>query len=328
MSTCRRKALFAGAGLLAAAMLARAQVAGKLHRIGFVLPTARGARHDAFIDGLRALGYVEGHNVRVEARFADGKPERLPALIQELIALDIEVLVVGATIGARAAKEATRTIPVVFAGSSDPVAGGVVSNLARPEANITGLSFAASGGFAGKWLELMQEAVPRATPIAALWSSSNASASRFVADLRGAALALKVEVAAHHAADLGQLDQALSAIGASAARALIVTPSPFYLTQRRKLVEFAAGRRLPAMYFVEEFVEAGGLMSYGPSIIATYRGAARYVDKILKGAKPADLPVEQSDKFELAVNLAAARALGLVIAPAMLLRANRVIGAL
>ncbi|HZM35020.1 MAG TPA: ABC transporter substrate-binding protein [Burkholderiales bacterium] len=327
MSTRRREALLAGAGLLAA-MLVRAQGAGKVHRIGFVLPTARGARHDAFLEGLRELGYVEGRNVRVEARFADGKPERLSALIHELIALDIEVLVVGATIGARAAKTATRTIPVVFAGSSDPVAGGVVSNLARPEANITGLSFAASEGFAGKWLELMVEAAPGASPIAALWSSSNTSASRFVADLRSAALALKVELAAHQAADLRQLDDALAAISASAARALIVTPSPFYLTQRRKLVEFAAARRLPSMYFVEEFVEAGGLMSYGPSIIETYRGAARYVDRILKGAKPSDLPVEQSDKFDLAVNLAAARALGLVIAPAMLLRANRVIGAI
>jgi putative ABC transport system substrate-binding protein len=319
--------LFAGAGLLAAAMLARAQVAGKVHRIGFVLPTARGARHDAFIAGLRELGYDEGRNVRIEARFAEGKPERLPALIRELIALDVEVLVVGATIGARAAKEATRTIPVVFAGSSDPVAGGVVGNLARPEGNITGLSFAASEGFAGKWLELLEEAAPGASPVAVLWSSSNASASRFVADLRSAALALKVGLAAHHAADLRQLDDAFGAIGTSGARALIVTPSPFFLTQRRKLVEFAARRGLPAMYFVEEFVEAGGLMSYGPSIIATYRGAARYVDRILKGAKPSDLPVEQSDKFDLTVNLATARALGLEITPAVLLRASRVIGA-
>lgn len=327
MSTRRREVLLAGAGLLAAAALARAQPARKIHRIGFVLPTARGARHDAFIEGLRELGYVEGRNVRVEARFADGKPERLRALIDELIALDVEVLVVGATIGARAAKEATRTLPVVFAGSSDPVAGGVVGNLARPEGNVTGLSFAASEGFAGKWLELIEEAVPGVSPVAVLWSSSNASASRFVSDLRNAAHGLKVELVAYHAADVRQLDDALSAIGASKARGLIVTPSPFYLTQRRRLVEFAARRRLAAMYFVEEFVEAGGLMSYGPSIIETYRGAARYVDRILKGAKPSDLPVEQSDKFDLAVNLATARALGLQIPPAVLLRASRVIEA-
>lgn len=321
-SPARRRLLLAGIAWLVAP---RTQ-AQKAPRIGFVLPQSGGARHDAFLQGLRALGYEDGRNIHVEVRFADGRPERLPALIQEVIDLNIEVLVVGATIGARAAKKATTTIPIVFAGSSDPVAGGVVTSLARPEGNITGFSFAAGAGFGEKWLELLKEAVPSVSHVAALWSSSNASATRFVEDLQSAARILKVTLDAHHAADLRQLDQAFAAIAASKAQGLVVTPSPFSVTHRRKLVEFAATQRLPAMYFGEEFVDVGGLMSYGPSITDTYRQAASYVDKILKGAKPADLPVQQSAKFELAINLGAARALGLQVPQAVLLRAARVVG--
>jgi putative ABC transport system substrate-binding protein len=320
-SPVRRRLLLAGIAVLVAP---RTQ-AQKAHRIGFVLPQSGGARHDAFLQGLRALGYEEGRNIHVEVRFAEGRPERLPALIDEVIGLKIDVLVVGATIGARAAKNATTTIPIVFAGSSDPVAGGVVTNLARPEGNITGFSFAAGAGFGEKWLEILKEAVPSASHVAALWSSSNASASRFVEDLQSAGRVLKVRLDVHHAANLAQLDEAFAAIAAGGAHALIVTPSPFSVTHRRKLVEFAASKRLPAMYFAEDFVEAGGLLSYGPSITDTYRHAASYVDKILKGAKPADLPVQQSAKFDLAINLGTAKALGLKVPQTVLLRASRVV---
>ncbi len=319
----RRKFLVAGGALLVAPLAAEAQRAERLHRIGFVSPTPPGPRNNAFLQGLRDLGYVEGYNVNIEMRFAEGRPERVPGLVEELIRLKVDVLVVGSTIGARAAKQATTTIPIVFAGSSDPVAGGIVANLARPEGNITGFSLAYGDGFAGKWLELLKEATHNISHFAALWSSSNAAAARFVKDLQVAARILNVRLDVHHAKNLPELDEALAAIGSSGARGLIVTPSPFSATHRGKLVQFAASERLPAMYFDEDFADAGGLMSYGPSIADSYRQAAGHVDKILKGAKPGDLPVEQPTRFELIVNLKTARALGLTIPPSVLLRADR-----
>lgn len=258
-------------------------------------------------------------------RFADGRPERLDDLVRELITLKVDVLVVGATIGARAAKKATATIPIVFAGSSDPVAAGIVSNLARPGGNITGLSLSYGGGFAAKWLELLKEAAPDLSQVAVLWSSSNAAAAGFVREVQAAAQSVGTKLEIHHAANASELEAALAAIGRGKARGLIVIPSPFAATSRISLVQFAASRRLAAMYFGDEFVEAGGLMSYGPSIADTYRRAAGHVDRILKGAKPGDLPVEQPTKFELVVNLKAASSLGLKIAPSVLLRADRVI---
>ena len=321
----RRKFLVAGGALLVAPLAAEAQRAERVYRIGFVSPTSPGARNVAFLHGLRELGYVEGQNVSIEMRFAEGQPERLPGLVDELIRLKVDVLVVGATIGARAAQKATTTIPIVFAGSSDPVAGGIVANLAHPGGNITGISLAYGDGFAGKWLELLKEAVPNASHFSALWSSSNAAAARFVKELHVAARVLNVRLDVHHAANLPELDDALAAIGRSGAQSLIVTPSPFAATQRDKLVQFAASTSLPAMYFADDFADAGGLMSYGPSIDEAYRRAAAYVDKILKGAKPGDLAVEQPTRFELTINLRTARALGLKIPRSVLLRADRII---
>lgn len=311
--------------LLVAPLAAETQRVERVYRIGFVSPVTPGTRNDAFLQGLRELGYVEGHNVNIEMRFADGRPERLPGLIEEVIRLKVDVLVVGATIGARAAKRATATIPIVFAGSSDPVAGGIVANLARPEGNITGFSLAYGDGFAGKWLQLLKAAAPNVSHFAALWSSSNAAAARFVKELEVAARMLNVKLDVHHATNLPELDEALAAIGRSGARGLVVTPSPFAATNRDKLVQFAASTRLPAMYFVEDFAEAGGLMSYGPSIADTYRRAATHVDKILKGTKPGDLPVEQPTKFELTINLKTAHALGLNVPKSLLVRADNVI---
>ncbi len=321
----RRAVVLAGCALLAAQVGAEAQRRERLHRIGFVSPAPRGPRSDAFVQGLRELGYVEGRNAILDLRFADGRPERLPGLVEEVIRLTIDVLVVGSTLGARAAMRATTTLPIVFAGSSDPVAGGIVSNLARPGGNITGFSLAYGDGFAGKWLELLKEAAPGVSRFAALWSSSNRAAERFVKELQAAARSLRVRLDAHHATAPRELEQALAAIGESGAGGLIVTPSPFAASHQDALVRFAAAKRLPAIYFADDFAEAGGLISYGPSIVDSYRQAARHVARILKGAKPGDLPVEQPTRFDLVVNLKAARALGLTIPGSVLLRADRII---
>lgn len=325
MDQARRRRVLVAGGALLVAPFAGAQRAERAARIGFVSPTSPDARSAAFLQGLRELGYEPGRNVHVDMRFAGGQPERLPQLVDELIRLPVDVLVAGATIGARAASKATTTVPVVFAASSDPVAGGIVTNLARPGGNVTGVSLAYGDGFAGKWLDLLKEAAPRLTHIAALWSSSNAAAVKFVKELQGAARALQVRLDAHHAKDLRELDDALASIGRGGAGGLIVTPSPFAATQRDKLVAFSASAGLAAMYFSDDFVEAGGLMSYGPSIADAYRRAAVYVDRILRGAKPGDLAVEQPTRFELAINLRTARTLGHAIPRSVLLRADRII---
>ena len=232
----RRTFLVAGSALLAAPLAAMAHHAGRVYQIEFVSPTSPRPRNVAFVQGLRELGYVEGRNVNIAMRFAEGDPGRLPGLVEELIRLKVDVLLVGSTIGASAAKRATTTIPIVFAGSSDPVAGGIVVNLARPGGNITGFSLAYGDGFAGKWLELLREAAPNVSHVAALWSSSNAAATRFVNELQMTAQRLKVRLDMHHAANPRELAEAFAAIASSGARGLIVTPSPFASTSRDRLV--------------------------------------------------------------------------------------------
>jgi putative ABC transport system substrate-binding protein len=322
----RRRFLTAAAVVLAAPSCTREQTPPRLPRIGFLSPTVRGPRNEAFVQGLRNLGYVDGRTAIVEMRFADGHPERLAPHVDELIRAGVDVLVVGSTIGARAARQATTSLPIVFAGSSDPIAGGIVSNLARPGGNVTGVSLAYGDGVAGKWLELLKDAAPHVARCAALWSASNAAAEAFVRELETAARTMRVTLDAHHASRPAELDAAFAAIAASAAQALVVTPSPFAASAQDRLVRFAAERALPAMYFSEEFAEAGGLMSYGPSIADAYRHAASHVDRILKGARPGDLPVEQPTRFDLVVNARTAQRLGLALPQPILLRATRVIG--
>ena len=321
----RRKILIASGALLVAPLPSMVQSAQRTPRIGFLSPTMRGSRNEAFVQGLRELGYVVGTDIHVDMRFSDGRAERLDALAQELIRLKVDVLVVGGTIGARAAMRTTTTVPIVFAGSGDPIAGGIVANLARPQGNITGFSLAYGDGFAGKWLELLKEAASGVTHYAALWSSSNAAAAGFVKELQAAARALHAKLDAHLASNVSELEHALAAIGASGARGMVVTPSPFAVTQLDRYVQFASDKRLPTMYFAEEFVDAGGLMSYGPSIADSYRRAASYVDKILKGAMPADLPVQQPTIFDFVLNLKTARKLELKIPQSTLIRASRIV---
>jgi putative ABC transport system substrate-binding protein len=290
-----------------------------------VTSTNPGPRSEAFLLGLREAGYVQGRDIEVELRFAEGRPERFALLVDELLQRKVDVLVVGSTLGARAARQATSTVPVVFAAASDPVAGGIVTSLARPGGNITGFSMAIGDGFAAKWLELITDAAPRAMHIAALWSPSNPAATGYLRELSAASVKARVRLDAHQAADPATLDAALAAIGQSGARGLVVMPSPFAASQQDRLIGFAAQRRLPAIYFAEEFAEAGGLMSYGPSYRDAYRAAAGYVARILKGEKPGDLPVQQPTRFELVVNLRTARALGLELPRSILVRTDRFI---
>lgn len=324
--TTRRELLTGAAVLLIGAFPAGAQTAAKVYRIGFVNPVSAGPQVVAFREGLRELGYVEGKNMTLEARFAEGRAEALPALVAEVLRLNVDVLVAGSTLGALAAKAATKTVPVVFAGLIDPVAPGIVSSLARPGGNITGTTFAVSGaGFAGKWLEFLKEAVPGIAHVAVLWHSTNPASALVLRELRTAGRTLNVRIDAHDAGNAAMLDASFAAISASRAQGLIVTNDPFYFANRAKLARFAAASRLPAVYFAKQFADDGGLLTYGGSLEESYRRAAGYVDRILKGAKPADLPVEQPTRFELVVNLKAAKALGLTIPQSILLRADRVI---
>ena len=310
-------------------VVAEAQQAARVARIGFLALSLTAAPHadEAFRQGLRELGYVEGSNLVIEYRDAEGKFERLPALAAELVALKVDVIVAPNTIAALAAKEVTRTLPIVFAVAADPVASGLVTSLARPGGNVTGLSILASE-LVGKCLELLAQAVPGVSRVVVLWTPGVLGERTDKDMLTGAAVtarALGVRLQFVEARNPADLDRAFSDMTRARAGALTVLASHIFIDERRRLVDLAAKNRLPAVYPWREFVDAGGLMAYGPSIADLYRRASTYVDKILKGAKPADLPVEQPTKFELVINLKAAKALGLTIPPSVLARADEVI---
>jgi putative ABC transport system substrate-binding protein len=297
-----------------------------VYRIGFVGSDASGPQIDAFREGLKELGYVEGKNVIVETRFAEGRSERFPELVAQVLRLKVDVLVVGSTPAARAAKKATTTVPIVFASLFDPVGSGIVASLARPGGNITGAAIGVGGsGFAGKWVELLKEAVPGLSHVAVLANSANPANAASVREIEAVARPLKVKLDVLDVGNTTNLDRALATISASGAQAVIVTNDPFFTPNRAKLVQFAASNRLPAVYFFKVFAESGGLMVYGASLEDSYRTAATYVDKIFRGAKPADLPIEQPTRFELVINLKTAKALGLTIPQTLLLRADRII---
>ena len=281
---------------------------------------------DAFLQGLRELGYVEGRNVVIEYRYAEGKPERLPALAAELVALKVDVIVTVSNTTALAAKQATRTVPIVFTAVANPVAAGIVNSLARPGGNLTGLASLGSE-LVGKRLELLKQAVPVVDRVAVLWlpgalGERTEKEMRTGADVASQALGVRLQfVEARGPADF---DRAFSDMTSARADALTLLPSNMFLREHRRLVDLAAKNRLPAVYGSREFVDAGGLMSYGANQVDLYRSAATYVDKILKGAKPDDLPVEQSSKFELFINLKSANELGITIPKSMLARADEV----
>ncbi len=325
----RRQFLIAAGALLATPLAAEGQQAAKVARIGYLSPNLASSPHlrDAFLQGLRDLGYVEGRNVVIEYREAEGKLERLPALAAELVALKVDVIVAPNTPAALAAKQATRTLPIVFTTAADPVTSGLVTNLARPGGNVTGLSILAPE-LIGKRLELLTQAVPGVNRVAVL-RQPNAFGERTEKDIltaaEVAARALGVRLHFVEARGPDDFDGAFSEITRVRADALTVLPSPMLNTERRRLVDLAAKNRLPAVYEWREYVDAGGLMAYGPNLADLYRRAATYVDKILKGGKPGDLPVEQPAKFELIINLKTAKDLGLTISQSVLARADEVI---
>src|SRR6266487_2151851 len=290
----RRSTVLALLALGAVPLAAEAQPAAKVARIGFLAVNRAANPHlrDAFLQGLRDLGYVEGRNVVIEYREAEGKLERLPALAAELVALKVDVIVAPNTPAALAVKQVTRTLPIVFTTAADPVQSGLVTNLARPGGNVTGLSILAPE-LIGKRLEQLTQAVPGVNRVAALWQPG-AFGERTDKDMlkraEVAARALGVRVQFVEARDPADFDRAFSDMTSARASALTVLPSPTFNTERRRLVDLAAKNRLPAVYEWREYVDAGGLMSYGPNLADLYRRAATYVDKILKGAKPGDQP--------------------------------------
>ncbi len=316
--------------LFAAPVAAEAQQAAKVPRIGFLQldPAANPHLREAFLQGLRDLGYVEGRNVVIEYRSAEGKAERLPALAAELVALKVDVIVSGGgTPTALAAKQATRTLPIVFASAADPVTDGLVTSLARPGGNVTGSSYLAPE-LVGKCLEQLKQAVPGVSRVAVLWQPS-ATGERTEKDMlkeaEVAARALGVQLQLVKARGPADFDRAFSEMTKARAGALTVLGSAIFSSERRRLVDLAAKHRLPAVFTSKDFVDAGGLMAFGPNLADSFRRAATYVDKILKGAKPADLPVEQPTKFELVINLKTAKALRLTFPQSLLLRADQVI---
>jgi putative ABC transport system substrate-binding protein len=321
----RRFLLTSLAGAFAVPLAAGAQQTGKVARIGLIGETVPTSSYLAgFGQGLRELGYVEGRNIVVEYRYAHGLLNRVPALVSELIRLDVSVLVVGGTISAQAAKRVTTTVPIVFVLAGDPVGSGLVASLARPGGNATGLSNLVTE-LSGKQLEIIKAAVPRASRVGVLYnplSAANRSA------LEGARVAVRTLAMELQALEVRQPDQVASAVSAVAtwrADALLALSDPVIGQELVQLSRLAADKRLPAMYARREFADVGGLLAYGPNFAENYRRAAAYVDRILKGANPADLPVQQPTEFELVINLRTARALGLTIPPSLLARADQVI---
>jgi putative ABC transport system substrate-binding protein len=317
-----------GAILLALSFPVEAQQQPKkLHRIGILLVGSSSfyaAWIDVFRQGLKELGYIEGKNIAIEYRYAEGKADRLPALAAELVGLKVEVVFTSSTPSVLAVKKATSTIPIVFVSISDPVASGLVTSLARPGGNITGLSIVAVE-LSGKRLELLKEAVPKVTRVAFLWDSTNPAQAPQWREAQAAAQALGLQLQSLEVRSSNDFDSAFEAALRERVQALVTTPAALLGAHLKRIVEFAAKNRLPTMYGNPQFVDAGGLMSYAPDYTVQYRRAAYYVDRILKGTKPADLPVEQPMKFELVINLQTAKLIGLTIPPNVLARADRVI---
>jgi putative tryptophan/tyrosine transport system substrate-binding protein len=323
-------------GLLAAPLAAEAQPAGKVHRIGFLSPSSPSDPERlaspfgagglaAFRQGMRDLGYAEGQNLSIEPRWAEGRFERLPDLAVELVRLKVDVIVSVVTQATLAAKNATRTIPIVLVAAGDPVGSGLVPNLARPGGNVTGPS-TMYAELAGKQLELLMKTAPKVSRVAVLWNPANAAWQvQMLRQTETAARALGLQRQLLEARGPDELEGAFAAMTRERANALLVQVDVIFALHAQRIADLAAKHRVPAMYGAKEHVGAGGLMSYAPNVLDVFRRAATYVDKILRGAKPGDLPVEQPTTFELVINLKTAKALGLTIPPSVLARADQVV---
>jgi len=315
-------------GLLAAPPPAGAQSAGRIARIGWLglgfPPSEADLQRSPFRQALRELGWVEGNNITIEARFADGDLERLPALAAELVRLKVDLIVTSGGIAIRAAQHATSTIPIVMAGTGDPVQAGFVASLAAPGGNITGVSYLRSD-LNAKWLELLKEAVPGASRVAVLADPATPYTPGMVQETEQAAHALGVQLHILEVPGPSGLESAFAALTTARVDALMVLPTSRFDAHRRQIVDLMAHRKLPAIYDARGFVQAGGLMSYSENITERLQRVATYVDKILKGAKPADLPIERPTTFELVINLKTAQALGLTMPPVLLFQATEIL---
>jgi putative ABC transport system substrate-binding protein len=314
-------------GLLAGPLPAPAQQTRKVWLIGYLdqgSAAGNGRYFEAFRHGLQDHGWIEGKNIALEVRFSEGKAEQLPALAAELVRRKVDLIAASSTPAALAAKQATATIPIVIGFVADPVGSGLVRSLARPGGNITGWTHLGAE-LRGKYLELLKEAVPDAIRFGVLWNPSNPVHRLSMGNIEAAARRLKVELYPVGAQDSREIEGAFSALAGKRVDALVVFPDGMFLSQTSVIVGLAARRRLPALYGVREYAEAGGLMTYGTNLVDMFRLSASFVDKILKGAKPADLPVEQPTKFELVINLKTAKALGLTIPQSVVGRADELI---
>ena len=312
--------------IFTAALASAVQQPAKVPRIGFLWSGSPGfsLNIEGFQRGLRELGYVEGQNIVVEYRYAEGKAERFPELAAELVRMQVDVIVATGSTAVGATQQATSTIPIVMTGVADPVRSGFVASFARPGGNITGTTSLAVD-LSGKRLELLKETVPNLTRVSVLWNARSSAMARRVKEAEAAARGLGVALQSVGVQDPNALETAFAAMTQERPDALLVVLDPFIFVQRKQIVDFAAKNRLPAMYEVREFVDEGGLMSYGPKFTEWIGRAAYYVDRILKGARPGDLPVETPMRFELVINLKTAKELGLTVPPHILFQADAVI---
>ena len=317
--------LIAVLGILTAPVAADAQPPKKIPRIGILSLAGGGVpRTEAFRQGLRELGYVEGRNIAFEMKLAERREDRLPQLATELARSNVDVIVAEGTLATRAAMQATQTIPIVMAFTADPVGAGLVAALARPGGNVTGLSSLA-GELSGKRLELVKETVPGLSRVAVLFNPATPAAEAQLKEMELAAQTLSVKLQALEVRDFKEIERAFSAAMSKQAGAFTVLADPLIAGHRTRIVQLAGKHRRPGMYYAREWAEAGGLMAYGVNYSELFHRAATYVDKILKGAKPADLPVEHPTRFELIINLKTAKALGLTLPQSLLIRADQVI---
>ena len=322
----RRAFVAAGIGLFAAPFSVHAQSTGKVYRIGYLTVSAAGTpMFEGFREVLRELGWVDGVNVVFEYRHADGQLDRLHDLAADLVRLKVDVISAGPTAAAVAARKTTATTPIVMANTANPVELGLVASLARPGGNVTGVAWSVGLETIGKGLQLLKEAVPKVRRVAVVSNPANPNQAPAVDSVKATAQSLGLTLLLLEARDAGQVDRAVAAMTRERVDAAYVLPENLFLLHRARIATLLTQHRLPSMFGLRENVEAGGLLSYGPNVAASVRRAAVFVDKILKGARPADLPVEQPTKFELAINLKTAKALGRTIPPAMLLRADHVI---